>query len=560
MAATYDFIIIGSGPAGCSVAAGLSKSPKKPKVLLIEAGGKNEDRNMRVDGQRWLTYRNKEMNWGYKSVPQEHCGGREMDYSRGRGLGGSSAINFSVFNIGASGDYDEWARQVGDDAFAWPHMQRRYKNLETFDPTVPPGVSSKYVAPKPENHGFSGPLKLGYVPEIEKDVVPMLDLFEKARYPLNPDHNSGNPLGMALSINTSAKGYRSTAKDLLEPIPDNLTIVTDSPVQRILLEGKKAVGVESNGKKYYASKEVILSAGALDAPKILMHSGIGPKAQLEQYGIPVVQDTPAVGQGLRDRMFVLVSYERTKGDTDRDTFYGDKEAMDAALEQWKKDGTGPWSKFACDIPIGWAKIPKLVESKEFQDLPEDVKAYMNHPTVPHTEIVSHFPGHWSIPDSPLSYSAFLVFLYNAQCRGEVTLQSADPNAPLRFDPRYLSTAFDRRAAIEALRDAQRIFKLEEYARNNVSQIRGPAGDSDEDYLDFWRQHMNSCWHMTGTLKMGRPDDPEAVVDSDFRVRGFRNLRVADMSVVPVLASCHTQSVAYLTGLTAADKLLAEYGL
>ncbi|KAI0885158.1 GMC oxidoreductase [Annulohypoxylon maeteangense] len=563
MADTYDFVIVGSGPAGSSIASSLAKSAKKPKVLLLEAGGKNDDKNLRVDGQRWMTFQNKEMNWGYKTTPQEHCAGRELDYSRGLGLGGSSAVNFSVFNAGAVADYEEWARIMDDDAFNWPNMQRRFKTLESFDLTLPAGVDSKYAAPKAENHGSSGPLKTSYVAEVEKDLIPALDLFEKAGFPLNPDHNSGNPIGMALGINSSGKGVRSTAADLLTPTPENLTILTHSPVQRIIIEGKKAVGVESNGKKYLASKEVILSAGSLNDPKILMHSGIGPKAQLEKFGLPIIQDVPAIGQGLRDHMFVPLAYQRTEGETERPAFYGDHEAMSTALEQWKKDGTGPWAKFGCELLIGWFKLPHIASLPEFQALSSTEQNYQNQPTVPHYEIISHFPLHHFIPSFPatsLNYSCLIVFLYNAQSRGEVTLQSADPAAAPLIDPKFLSTPYDRRAAVEIMKEVNRFLRYEGYAKDTVSTIAGPAGDSDEELLEYWRQNISSSWHMTGTAKMGRPGDADAAVDKDFRLMGIDNLRVADMSVVPVLASCHVQTVAYLTGLTCAEKLIAEYDL
>ncbi|KAL2752966.1 hypothetical protein ACRALDRAFT_1044971 [Sodiomyces alcalophilus JCM 7366] len=561
--ATYDFIVVGGGPSGSALAAGLAHSAKRPKVLLLEAGGTNEDRNLRVDGQRWLTFQNKAMNWGYKTTPQAHCNNRELDYSRGKGLGGSSAINFGVYSVGARDDYDEWARIVGDDAFRWDKIQPRFKSLETFHGDLPPGIDSKYAAPKPENHGTSGPLHVGYAGEWEDDVCPMLDLFEEAGFPLNPDHNSGNPIGMSVLINSSNRGLRSTANDLLTPAPDNLTIITSSPVQRVILEGNRAVGVESNGQMYRAEKEVILSAGALDSPRLLMHSGIGPRNQLEQYGLPVVKDVAAVGQGLRDHMFCSLVYTRKKGDTARASFYGVPEKMDEALEQWKRDGTGPWSKFACEMGVGWFKLDKLVASDEFKALPPEERDYLTRETVPHYELVTHFPVHWFIPDFPqdsLDYSCLAILLYNAQSRGEATLQSADPNEPLRFDPKFLSTSFDRRAAVESLRDALRFAEYEGYARNNVAMLAGPQGDSDEELLAYWRQNISSSWHMTGTVKMGKPSEVDAVVDSNFKVMGIENLRVADMGVVPVLASCHTQAVAYVTGMTCAEKLIAEYGL
>lgn len=296
-----------------------------------------------------------------------------------------------------------------------------------------------------------------------------------------------------------------------------------------------------------------------------MHSGIGPKDQLDNFGLPTVKDVPAVGQGLRDHLFCPLVYTRKEGDTARGPFYGDQKTMDEAFEQWKKDGTGPWSKFACELGIGWFKLDKLTSSKEFKSLPVEEQSYLSKETVPHYEILTHFPIHWFIPQFPkdeasLNYSCLLVFYYNAQARGEVTLQSADPDAPLKFDPKFLSEPFDRRVAIEALRDALRVAKHEDYTKNNVAMVAGPKGDSDEDLLAYWQQTLSSSWHMTGTVKMGKQGDANAVVDNNFRVMGIDGLRVADMSVVPILASCHVQAVAYVTGATCAEKLIEEYNL
>lgn len=236
------------GPSGSALAANLAKSAAKPSVLLLEAGGTNEDLDLRVDGQRWLTFMKQEMNFGYKTTPQEHAKNREVDYSRGKGLGGSSAINFGVYTVGARDDYDEWARRVDDDAFSWTRMQARYKELETFQGTPPPGME-KYAAPDMANHGTSGPLRVGYTKEWETELPGLLDTYEQAGFPLNLDVNSGNPLGMSALISSSANGVRSTAQDLLTPRPKNLTILTHSPVRRVLLEGTKAVGVETDSKK-----------------------------------------------------------------------------------------------------------------------------------------------------------------------------------------------------------------------------------------------------------------------------------------------------------------------
>ena len=212
---------------------------------MLEAGGDNADRNLRVDGQRWLTFMNEKLNWGYKTVPQKHCNDREIDYSRGKGLGGSSAINFGVYTRGARDDYEEWARIVDDDSFGWDAMKRRFISLESFQGKPPKALDKKYAAPDPKNHGTSGPLKVGYAAECERDLQCMLELFEEAGFPLNPDHNSGNPIGMSVLINSSHKGVRSTANDLLQPVPANLTIVTSSQVHKVILEGNKAIGVQT---------------------------------------------------------------------------------------------------------------------------------------------------------------------------------------------------------------------------------------------------------------------------------------------------------------------------
>lgn len=294
-----------------------------------------------------------------------------------------------------------------------------------------------------------------------------------------------------------------------------------------------------------------------------MHSGIGPAKQLESYGVPVVQSVPAIGSGLRDHCFVPLVYTRVEGDNDRAAFYGDQKVMDEALELWKRDNSGPWAKFACQLGVGWFKLGQLVSSKEFQDLPDDEKRYLMHETVPHYEVLTHFPVHWFIPEFPqsaLNYSCLLVFLYNAQTRGEVLLQSSDPNVPLKFDPKFLAHPFDRRAAIESLRDALRFASSDSYKRNNLADLASPKSDSDEDLLDYWKQNVSSSWHMTGTVKMGKSGDSDAAVDAQFKLMGVDGLRIADLSVVPVLASCHTQAVGYATGLTCAEKIIDEYQL
>ncbi|EAW13556.1 GMC family oxidoreductase [Aspergillus clavatus NRRL 1] len=559
--AYWDFVIVGGGPAGCALAATLARSSKRPQVLLLEAGPRNDDPALRVDGQRWATFLAKGVNWGYSTVPQEHCNNRQIDYSRGKVLGGTSAINFGLYTVGARDDYDEWASVVGDDLYRWDRMQQRFRNLETFDSAVVDPDHKKYISSRPSDHGSQGALHVGYAAEWERDLPLMMDVFEKAGFARNPDHNSGNPLGMALLINSFHQGRRVAATDLLEGAPENLTIITESPVQRVILSGKKAIGVESKGRQFYASKDVILTAGALDSPKILMHSGIGPSEQLGKFQIPLVHDLPAIGQNLRDHFFAPLSFKRSPETNDRNAFFGDKNAMDEAMTQWMKDGTGPWARYSCQLAAGWFKSDGLLASAEFQELPPTVQDFLKRETVPHYEFMTNFPVHFIRPQmTDYSYMCLLVFLMNEQSSGELRLQSSNPDDPLLFDPKFFSHPFDRRACIEILRDALQVTKHESFTKDTVAPILVPASESDEDLLAHWKNTLGSSWHMTGTVKMGKSGDVDAAVDSRFRVFGTENLRVADMSVVPVLTNNHTQATAYVTGLTCAEALIAEYEL
>ncbi|KAJ5727018.1 hypothetical protein N7493_006045 [Penicillium malachiteum] len=570
---TYDFIVVGAGPAGYALAASLSSTKSKPRVLLLEAGGKNDDETKRVDGKRWTTFMEPTMNWGYKTVPQDTCSGRELDYSRGKGLGGSSASNFGVYTVGAKDDYDAWGEKVGDKVtYGWNAMQPRFKKLETFDGTIYLPENQKYARPDPADHGHEGPLKVGYAKEWEKDLPLILDSLEEAGLQRNLDHNSGNPIGMGLMINSASSGRRTTAA-LFEhhQNPDGRIpnwVIIHASATRVMFDDKKAIGVETRSQSgsdlniYYATKEVILSAGTLDTPKILMHSGIGPREHLEEYSIQVVQDLPAVGQGLKDHFFVPLVLARSPETNDRNSFYGSEEAMSAGLAQWNKDKTGPWTKHGCQVACGWFKSDKITSSQEFKDLDLSVQEFMNRETIPHYEIISGFPMHLMFPQlfQDYSYLSLIGFLMNEQSTGEVRLQSSKPEDPLLFDPKALTHPFDQRAAIEIYRHLLDITKHPAFAKDTISTILEAPSESDEDILQFWKDNTSSSWHMTGTVKMGKEGDVDAAVDNRFRVFRVEGLRVADMSVVPVMTNNHTQATAYVTGTTCAEVLIGEYAL
>lgn len=293
-----------------------------------------------------------------------------------------------------------------------------------------------------------------------------------------------------------------------------------------------------------------------------MHSGIGPSTELSKFNIPIIQDLPAIGQGLRDHFFVPLILSRNPDTNDRNTFFQDHTAMTAAMKQWETDGSGPWSRYGCQLGIGWFKSEAVTSSPEFTSLPGQVQDLLTRETIPHYEIITHFPVHFIYPDlfKDYSYICLTVFLMNEQSTGSVTLTSSNPRDPLSFNPNFLSHPFDRQACIKIYRHLLDLTKHPSFAKDTISTIMGPPSESDEDILSFWKENLSSSWHMTGTVKMGLAGDPDAAVDSAFRVFGVQGLRVADMSVVPVLTNNHTQATAYVTGATCAEVLIREYGL
>lgn len=551
-------------------------------MLLIEAGGKNDAKSLRVDGQRWSTQLVEHMNWGYKTIPQKQCNNRELPFSRGKGLGGSTAINFGTWAFGARDDYDKWAEEVGDSAFGWASVQQRLKALECVDKEsllVKDSNDTIHAISRHSDHGFSGPLRVGFAREWEADFPLVLDIFEEAGFERKLHVNDGNPLGMSLGVNSSSLGLRSTAADLLVNAPDNLVVVTDQSVQRVIFDGKQAIGVQSKDAqcKYPFSslsctyitvidsveKEVILCAGTVETPKILMHSGIGPASELRKFHIPIVCDIPAVGQNLIDHFMAPLIVRRNPQTNDRNSFFRDQNFMNVAMEQWEKDGSGPWARYGCQIAAGWFKSNRISSSEEFKMLPAKVQEFLNRETIPHYELITHFPIHFVLPglfSDDYSYLAFAMIVMNQQSSGELRLQSADPDEPLLINPNFLDHAFDRRSCIETSRHMSEVIRHPLFEKDTTGVILGPDSNSDEGIIEYWRQNGCAGLHAVGTVKMGKAGDPDAAVDSHFRVLGAEGLRIADLSVVPLVPNNHTQTTAYVTGATCAEVLLSDYKL
>ncbi|ETN43488.1 uncharacterized protein HMPREF1541_02647 [Cyphellophora europaea CBS 101466] len=557
----YEFIVVGAGPAGCVIAWRLASSAARPKVLLIEAGGDNAGTANRVDAERWIHRMSPGQNWGYQSIPQEHLGGTVIPLDRGKGLGGSSAINFSCWTIGPKDDHDEIAELVGDDEWKWSNAQPRYKRIETYH--APSGLDG-YLEPNLADHGHQGPLNIGFPATWERTLEPLLESGIQYGMKKNVDPNNGEPIGMGIVASTAYSGHRTTAADFLVGAPSNLHVLTSTQVARVIFEGQTAVGVETlESANLFASKEVILSCGSLDTPKILMHSGIGPEDQLNKYGIQVLQHNANVGQHMMDHHHLTLNYLRADHTTTRHTYYRSKQLQAAARAQWEKDGTGPLSEIGTGLGIAYLKLDRMYETKEFQELDAKTQAFLKRPNVPLWELLVNgaSPAHFIDPENAPAMTTMFIFVMNTQSRGTVTLQSSRPEEPLVYDEGFFSHPYDRRLAIEMTREALKFVESPAFSKDTVGVLGPelPASASEEQILDAWRKGTGSTWHMSGTARMGRNAET-AVVDNTFRVFGVDKLRISDMSVYPLLPNNHTQTSAYLVGLMLGDKLVDEYHL
>lgn len=300
-------------------------------------------------------------------MPQTHLAGQEIDYSRGKGLGGSTAINFCGWTVGPRDDYNEWANIVGDKRFAWNNVNKVLKRISNLDPRIPDQKLKDVINAKPSDHSTKGNLCLTYGEEWLSDVGDIFTAAAQSGHRVNQDVNNGDPIGMGMGSVCISKGIRATSASayLFRP-PPNLKIVTDTPVARVRFNGKHATGVECiDGRRFMAKNEVVLSGGALNTPQLLKLSGIGPAEELKSHGINVVHELPMVGENLQDHCFSTVGI---------------------VLEKVRSLPAGPPNQ--SPTPMGWFKLPSVEASEEFQQLPQRVKDHMRKPTVPAIEIAT----------------------------------------------------------------------------------------------------------------------------------------------------------------------------
>lgn len=531
----YDYIIVGAGSAGCALASRLSADPNNA-VLLVESGP--EDKSPFVHMPRGIGVI---VNPGSKVIWEYdvQTGGNQSSerWFRGRTLGGSSSINGMIYMRGAPMDYDGWAA-MGCEGWDWKAVERKFIELENHDQ----GANA--------TRGAAGQQRITTHPKGDALFEDIIKAGEEMRIPRVADVNDPAATregGLGYQPTTRHRGARfSSAKAFLTQAKSrpNFDIVTDTDALRIEFEGRRAVAVRLRDKdggvrSVGAAKEVILSAGAFQTPKLLQLSGIGDAALLGPLGIDVVVDAPDVGKNLREHRHTDLRL-KVRGNSQNGALSG-KRAILSALRYFAFK-SGPMSHAAHEVG-GFAKS---TDDLDHADLQFGLMSLSSGTDEKGNIGLDPWPG-----------ITFVTYFTRPESQGELRIQSADPDAALYVNVNHLSAEIDRQKFVAATRWNRRLAAQPALAKWVVEEIRpGPDIQTDEDILANAMALGGTCFHSAGTARMGTDD--RAVVDCRLRVRGVEGLRVADTSIFPTLVSGNTNGPAMMTGLMAADFILQDH--
>jgi choline dehydrogenase len=520
-----DFVIVGAGSAGCVMATRLSEDPST-RVVLLEAGGEDRNRWIHIPLGYGKTFADSSVNWCYEAEPDAGANGRRIFWPRGKVLGGSSSINGMVYIRGQHEDFDLW-RQFGNTGWSSTDVLPYFKRAQ------------HQVRGASEFHSTGGPLCVSDTSEHHPICEAFIAGAMELGYERNDDFNGAKQDGVGYHQTTTRNGKRcSTAVGYLHPVRNrpNLRVVTGALAEKILFEGKRAVGVafreHGQPRTVRAAREVILCGGAVNSPQLLLLSGVGPADQLAQFDIPVVHELRGVGQSLQDHYSAPIKLKCRLPITVNDVMQSNAKKLKVGL-QYYLFGTGPLTMAAGPAAL-------FVRTRQELATP-DVKIS-----------VAPFSSD-KLQDGLHPWSGFGLTVYQLrpESRGEIRLKSANPADPPAMLPNYLATETDRRAIVDGLKIGRRILATSPM-RHYVSEEYQPGASvtTDEQLLLHAKNTGNTVFHPTSTCKMGV--DAMAVVDPELRVYGIAGLRVVDASIMPTVISGNTNAATIMIGEKAAD--------
>jgi choline dehydrogenase len=527
---TADYVIVGAGSAGCAMAYRLAEAGKR--VTVIEHGGSDAGPFIQMPGALSYPMNMGIYDWGFATESEPHLGGRVLATPRGKVVGGSSSINGMVYVRGHARDYDTWA-EMGADGWSYADVLPYFKRME-----------ASHGGSGPEFRGTDGPLHITRGPRENPLFDAFIEAGAQAGYPVTADYNGQQQEGFGPMEATIWKSRRwSAANAYLKPaIAGGNVQVVRGLARRVVLEGKRAVGVEVDSRAgrqvIRAAREVILAASSINSPKLLMLSGIGPAAHLQEHGIEVVADRPGVGANLQDHLEIYMQFSASQPVT---LFkYWNLWGKAWVGAQWLFTGKGPGASNQFEACA-------FIRSKAGVEYPDIQYHFL--PIAVRYDGKAVAAGH--------GFQAH-VGPMRSKSRGSVTLRSGNPtDAPvIRFN--YMSDPSDWEDFRACIRLTREIFGQEAFRPFLKEELQpGPQYQTDAELDEFLREHVESAYHPCGTCRMGRASDPLAVVDPECRVIGVEGLRVADSSIFPQVTNGNLNGPSIMTGEKAADHILGR---